>query len=248
MYQTCPKCHYTRQALDDVSEDQCPNCGLIFSKWMKQRFQTEHGHVDELSGDSESFFQRLWDTLLHVPSKTEPVVLYGRVLIFLAFLLWGWNFILMSLPSNEVGGSFMHNINLVFHEAGHVIFRPFGQFMMVLGGSLGQLLVPVIVMIAFIWKNQDNFGASIGLWWLAQSMMDLAPYIYDARAGQLILLGGVTGQDMPGIHDWRNILGTLNLLQSDHSIARMVDTFGELLMMLSMIWGGVILFKQYRYK
>ena len=65
-------------------------------------------------------------------------------------------------------------------------------------GTLGQLLMPLTVMVALIWKNQDNFGASIGLWWLAQSVMDVAPYVNDARAGRLMLLGGVTGQQWPG--------------------------------------------------
>jgi hypothetical protein len=59
--------------------------------------------------------------------------------------------------------SLMHNVDLVFHEAGHVVFRPFGRFMTILGGSLAQLLMPLIVMVAFVTTNRDNFGASIGL-------------------------------------------------------------------------------------
>jgi len=118
--------------------------------------------------------------------------------------------------------------------------------MTILGGTLGQLLMPLIVMIAFIWQNHDNFGASIGLWWFAQSLMDVAPYANDARAGKLMLLGGVTGQDMPGVHDWHNILSDLNLLQQDHRVAAGFDTTGELLMWLSFLWGGYILYLQRR--
>ena len=40
--------------------------------------------------------------------------------------------------------SFLHLINLLFHEAGHIIFSPFGQFMTMLGGSLMQVLVPIV--------------------------------------------------------------------------------------------------------
>jgi hypothetical protein len=34
-------------------------------------------------------------------------------------------------------------LNLVIHEAGHVVFRPFGEFLMIAGGSLFQVIVPV---------------------------------------------------------------------------------------------------------
>jgi len=53
--------------------------------------------------------------------------------------------------------------------------------------------------------------------------MDAAPYINDARAGQLILRGGVTGRDQPGYHDWENILRDLGWLQYDHTIAGIVN-------------------------
>jgi hypothetical protein len=194
----------------------------------------------------ESYIHKLLKFLLYVPERTDGLVLAGRAFLFLIFFIWGWQFILMSMQSNEIGHSFMHTINLVFHEAGHVIFRPFGRFMNILGGSLMQLLVPGAVIVSFLWKNRDNFAASVGLWWFSQSMMDLAPYINDARAGQLMLLGGVTGEDMPGIHDWRNILTDLNLLQYDHVIAALVDFTGEMLMLLSFIWGAYILFLQYQ--
>jgi len=245
MYKICPKCQHVRLPSEQNDVDRCPSCGLIFSKWMKQQYHQEKSAIKHDDG-SEFFFRKLLNTLLYVPESISSSKLVGHALIFLVFFIWGWSFILMNLQSNDIGSSFMHNINLVFHEAGHVIFRPFGGFMTVLGGSLLQLLVPVVVMVAFIWKNHDNFGASIGLWWLSQSMMDLAPYINDARAGQLMLLGGVTGTDMPGVHDWKNILTDLGLLQQDHAIAWMTDMMGELFMLISFVWGGTILYLQYQ--
>jgi hypothetical protein len=212
---------------------------------MRTRFHVETPAPgnDESTG---SFFQRLKATLLYVPSSVDPMVFYARVVLYVIFVVWGWQFIQMLFATNDIGASFMHNVNLVFHEAGHWIFRPFGEFMTILGGTLGQLLMPLIVSIAFIWQNQDNFGASLGLWWFAQSMMDVAPYVNDARAGQLMLLGGVTGQDMPGVHDWHNILSDLGLLHHDHRVAQVFDTSGELLMWLCFVWGGYILYLQRR--
>lgn len=212
---------------------------------MRTRFRAETTTPDK-DQSTGSFFQRLKATVLYVPSNVDPMVFYGRVVLYVVFVAWGWQFIHMAFATNDIGASFMHNVNLVFHEAGHWIFRPFGRFMTILGGTLGQLLMPLIVIIALIRQNHDNFGASLGLWWLAQSMMDVAPYVNDARAGRLMLLGGVTGQDMPGVHDWHNILSDLGWLYHDHRIAAGFDLFGELLMWLSFIWGGYILHLQRR--
>ena len=44
----------------------------------------------------------------------------------------------------------IHNVNLVFHEAGHVLFGLFGNnTLMVLGGSLNQLLISFIAFAPF---------------------------------------------------------------------------------------------------
>ena len=62
----------------------------------------------------------------------------GRVLVFVLLVFWGGKFIATPMETNYVGAHFMHSINLPFHEAGHLAFSPFGRFMMVLGGSLGN--------------------------------------------------------------------------------------------------------------
>ena len=99
----------------------------------------------------------------------------------------------------------------------------------------------ILVMLGFIFKQRDNFAASIGLWWLAQSMMDLVPYISDARAQEMWLLGGVQGKDIPGIHDWNNILSRLNLLEYDQTLANMVMLVAISMMIVSFVWGAWLL-------
>jgi hypothetical protein len=128
-----------------------------------------------LNSEMGDLLQVLKHEVLRVEPAPNGVVLLGRITIFVVFFFWGWSFILMDFQANDIGSSFMHVVNLVFHEAGHILFRPFGRFMTILGGSLAQLLMPLIVMAAFIVQNRDTFGASLGLWWLGQSLMDLAP-------------------------------------------------------------------------
>lgn len=188
--------------------------------------------------------QLIKELVLGEEKKISRSRFIGRMLLYLFFLLWGIR--LMAMPLNELDRSFMHLVNLPFHEAGHIIFAFFGNFMGVLGGTLLQHLVPFIVMCAFLFKNRDAFAASLGLWWCGQSLMDAAPYINDARAGQLMLLGGVTAKEAPGYHDWENILGRLGLLEYDHFFARLSYSLGILLMITAFIWGGYVLYQSYR--
>lgn len=184
---------------------------------------------------------KLSELLLGGEQDCHPWHVAGRLVVLLGLALWGWTFVSASVASNAAGESFMHNINLPFHEAGHILFSPFGRFMQVLGGTLGQILIPCICAAAFLLKNQDPFGASVGLWWVGQNFMDIAPYINDARALDLVLVGGVTGKDVDGYHDWQNILGTLGWLEYDHRLAQMSHGFGTFLMILALAWGGTVL-------
>src|SRR4026209_1559367 len=81
----------------------------------------------------------------------------------------------------SVFNSFLHLPDLIFHEAGHVLFSPFGRFMTVLGGSLLQVLIPIICAGTFLYQQHDRFAAAVCTWWAGQNLVDLAPYIADAR-------------------------------------------------------------------
>ena len=184
--------------------------------------------------------------LLYPPvEEVNPFVFGTRAVFFLAIFLWGMKFIFAPVDGDVLGSSFMHLINLPFHEAGHVLFSILGDFMRVLGGTAMQILVPLICAIAFIAKG-DPFAASFALWWTGQSFIDVSPYINDARAGDLMLLGGVTGQEAPDFHDWHNMLARLGLLRYDHALAYFAKYAGALIMLLSLAWAAAILIRQYK--
>lgn len=249
MYTKCPKCGYERQPADAGDPGVCPACGIVFIKWLRTRAglpaREEAGERDAEAA-APGLLMAAWQRMTHVPDRTEPIMFWGRVAVLAGLFAWGWYFISLSIHTNEIGASFMHSINLAFHEAGHVLFRPFGWFMTVLGGSLFQLLMPVIVMAAFLWKHHNAFGAAVALWWLGQSLMDLAPYINDARTQQLQLVGGGSGWERPGDHDWNNILGYLNLLHRDARIAWWADAIGSAIVLLGLAWGGYVLYRQFQ--
>ena len=114
----------------------------------------------------------------------------------------------------------LRDIILATHEAGHVLFMPFGEFLMVLGGSVFQIVVP-IVFVGYFARRHDWYAASILLLWVAFAMTDLAHYIGDARTRQLPLLGGD-----PSGHDWTFLLVQTGLLERDRAIAGGVRGLG----------------------
>ena len=182
--------------------------------------------------------------ILVVRSGESGWIIAIKSALLLALTVWGLRLTSQPIVSNAVGESFLHLINLPFHEAGHIFFTPFGRFIQILGGTLGQLIIPVIIAGTFI-KQCQPYSATIGLWWLGESFMDIAPYIDDARAGQLMLLGGVTGSEVEDYHDWEGILSRLGMMQYDHALARVAFTAGFLIMLLAICWGSYILWQEF---
>lgn len=178
-----------------------------------------------------------------LPGPNWPAIA-GRALLWLILAWLTLRFATHSIASNYAGESFLHLVNLVFHEAGHVVFGFFPRFLMVLGGSATQVLVPVVCLVAF-WRRGDRFGTAVAAWWTGQNLVDLAPYINDARSLQLVLLGGRTGAEVEG-HDWEYLLQALNLSTSDHGLARLAHLTGLLVMTGALTWAALELRRQYR--
>lgn len=231
---------------------ECLRCGIIFDKYIPSRETpaeesskpTQPSLVAEESSEFE-LFAWLKHILFYVESDVNVFYFCGRGILYLLLLTYSFKYFFASVEMSYKVMTFMHLVNLPFHEAGHIVFMPFGRFVMFLGGTLGQLLMPLVCMFALLITARNNFGASACLWWLGQNFIDIAPYINDARALRLILLGGVTGRETDG-HDWENILRTLGWLKYDHIIADISYLVGIILIIAALAWGGYILYSQYR--
>jgi len=243
---TCPKCHYTRQAIDaHVHEGLCPACGIAYAKWSPPQ---ETDPSNERDGDGEfaveeeslSSRRRFIAMITCVPERVDPALFWGRVVLFVLFFIWGWSFILGGISWERIGGSFLHNVNLPFHEFGHVLFGFFGRFMGILGGSLFQILVPLIFTVAFCWQRHDNFAAAITLWWCGQNFIDVSPYIADAPYRAIPLIRGLDEE----YHDWGNLLTMTDSLDSAGTLAAVSFGIGVVIMLTSFAWGGWILCRQ----
>lgn len=165
----------------------------------------------------------------------RPPVSASLRLAAVALLSW-YSLYYFTAPITELGehASLAHRVHLVFHEAGHVLLAWASPLWHALGGSLGQMAVPLLLVAAFIVRNRDGFGAAVCGWWLGHSLVDIAPYINDARMMQLTLLGGGTGMEVEG-HDWNFILTQLGALNQDIYLARAVLFAGRVAMALALV-------------
>jgi hypothetical protein len=218
----CPKC----ASPCDRGDLECARCGVVFAKFERAPA------VSATVPSTES---------LHglVVTPADPVTAaarFGRAVVLVGLVVWTWQFARAPMGAG-VMDSFLHMPNLVFHEAGHVLFSPFGRFMTVLGGSLFQVIVPIVFAVAFL-RQRDTFGAAVCTWWAGQNLLDLAPYIADSRALQLILLGGHTGAEVEG-HDWEYLLTALGWLHHDRTIGLAAHRLGLIVMTGAIVWSGV---------
>lgn len=122
---------------------------------------------------------------------------------------------------------FLDAVNLLVHEAGHVAFGLFGELPGVLGGTLLQLLFPLL-FVHYFWNRGQRFEASLCGVWLGESGMYTARYIADAQALELPLLGG-------GFHDWNWLLSRAGLLEWSNELGLLVHMLFSIVAMLS-VW------------
>ncbi len=245
-FSRCPKCGHRPLPEDQSLPAACPACGVILAKVAPRAAPAARpsmprsGPAPVAADDAP----RLVARLLQVPERVEAWQWWLRVLLLAGFALWGWVLVRQDYRSGEIGRSFLHGPLLIFHEAGHVLFRVFGEWAGVLGGTLAQLLLPAVIVLAFLWKNHDPFGAALGLWLLGVSLLDVAPYMYDALQPQLILLNGSVGE--AGGHDWIYLFESLGLRPRAQRVGAATHLLGALVVGLALGWAAWLLVLQRR--
>jgi len=122
----------------------------------------------------------------------------------------------------------LDHVNLVIHEGGHFFFGWFGETLGVLGGTLGELLVPLLIAFYFIWHRQTA-GVAFAAFWFFENFLYIAAYMADARTLALPLVGA-------GEHDWELLFGQWGVLQHDRAIAGVTRSLGWLGMIASIAW------------
>jgi len=124
----------------------------------------------------------------------------------------GFALFLILLLSSESGFVFiLDHANLLFHEAGHPALGLFSTRLEPYGGTLGQLVFPIVLLVS-CWRKGHAVGVAASGIWFFENWLNIARYLADARTMELPLVGG-------GDHDWNTILSRWHLLPYDTGIA-----------------------------
>jgi len=127
-------------------------------------------------------------------------------------------------------------IDVVFipiHEGGHLLFRFFGQWISIAGGTFLQLFAPFALAVYFASKRHVT-GTAFCSFFFFEQFLPIATYMADARAQQLPLL--TVGDSSYIIHDWNYLFASLGLLNHDTQIATLVRALGWLGMCAMLAW------------
>ncbi|OGA18723.1 MAG: hypothetical protein A3I63_07020 [Betaproteobacteria bacterium RIFCSPLOWO2_02_FULL_66_14] len=241
-YSKCPKCGHSAPDAGALLEEQCPACGVIFRKFLAAHAKSVAPDEDDRAG------ARLlaWLTsLIEPPEEDRKARAVAGAVLLVAGAWYAWQYLRFDVSDPEsMPLAFLYGAMVPFHEFGHLLFSPFGEFLHVAGGSLMQFLMPLGFGIYFVHWRRDNLAGWLMLWWEGMQWVSLAPYCYDAKTPNMVLLTGRTGDT--GGHDYIDLLGDLGLLNRAHEAAAAMKTFGVLLMLAALLWGGLLLARTWR--
>jgi len=127
----------------------------------------------------------------------------------------------------------MDGVFIPIHECGHLLFRFFGEFLSVAGGTVLQLGMPFALALYFLLRRHAQ-GVAFCLFFLFEQFLPVATYMADARAQDLPLL--TIGEGDYVVHDWNYLFGKMGVLQHDIQIARTVRFFGWIGMLTVLGW------------
>jgi hypothetical protein len=154
-----------------------------------------------------------WKPISRV-AGTAWLCFYGLFLIYAA--------------ADRSGFLFLDFANLMIHEAGHFFFSWFGYTMTILGGTLGELLVPLLCS-AYFRAQGETAGFAFCAFWFFENFPYIGTYMADARDQALPLVGS-------GDHDWNILFGQWGLLIHDRQIGASMRAIGWIGMIVVIGW------------
>lgn len=142
------------------------------------------------------------------------------IALYLLCLLYAWE--------AKSGFLFLDFANLAIHEAGHICFSWGGHTLMILGGTLGELLVPLLCA-AFFWFHRQTYGLAFSLFWFFENFLYIGTYMADARTLSLPLVNSDES-------DWTILFGQWGVLDYDQKIGHFTRYLGWLGMIAVLGW------------
>ncbi len=137
-------------------------------------------------------------------------------------------FFLLYAAADPTGFLIIDYVNLIIHEGGHFFFSWFGHTIMILGGTLGELIVPLLCAAYFWWKRETTAVAFCSFWFF-ENFLYIGTYMADARTSALPLVGSEES-------DWTILFTQWGILIKDQQIGSTTRAIGWLGMLTTAIW------------
>jgi len=144
-----------------------------------------------------------------------------------AWLIFYGLFLLYAAASSS-GFLIIDFVNLMIHEGGHFFFSWFGRTIMILGGTLGELIVPLLCWSYFWWKRETTAVAFCAFWFF-ENFLYIGTYMADARVSALPLVGGEES-------DWTLLFTQWDILIHDQQIGHAMRALGWVGMLSAVGW------------
>ena len=110
------------------------------------------------------------------------------------------------------------------------------------GGSLFQVIFPVVFVGYFLWQR-SYYSAAIVLLWVGQSILNVWVYASDAVVMQLVLTSGFTGSE-GSFHDWNYLLDHFGMLGSTKTVAGIIRFIGTSTIIIASVLSIYLSFKK----
>lgn len=157
------------------------------------------------------------------PEEWTRVSRVGGSIVITCYL-----FFLFYAYRDTTGFLILDYANLGIHEAGHLVFSWGGRTLMILGGTLGELIFPML-FAAFFFFHRQTYGLAFCLFWFFENFLYVGTYMADARACALPLINSETG-------DWTILFGQWDLLLYDVKFGHFTRLLGWLGMLSVVAW------------
>jgi hypothetical protein len=152
---------------------------------------------------------------------TSRIVGIAWLVFYLLFLLYA--------ASNTSGFLIIDFVNLIIHEGGHFFFSYYGETIHILGGTLGELIVPILCAIFFWWKREATAVAFCSFWFF-ENFLYIGTYMADSRTAALPLVGGADEGD------WTILFTQWDVLLHDQQIGATTRGLGWVGMLAVVAW------------
>ena len=168
------------------------------------------------------------DFLAPIRENWEPVSKLARsgwLAFYVVFLLYALR--------DKSGFLLIDYVFVPIHEGGHLLFSYFGHTLMVAGGTLLQLGVPLMLAVYFAFRRQVP-GTAFCSFFFFENFLNVATYMADARRMALTYI--TVGDPDLAEHDWQTLFSLMGVLGYDTRIAAVVRAVGWLGMIAVVLW------------